>query len=102
MTKTTIPKTVALRGRAGERGPVGQRGPVGERGPAGASVSRDDILAVVADQFEAMTKRLDAQLELMNQMQQELIGSRKETVEVRLHLEEVHDLVKALVASTKD
>ena len=95
MTKR-IPKNIPL------HGPVGERGATGERGPAGPSASREDILAVVSDQFEALAKRLDTQLVRMAQMQQELDASRKETAEGRLHLEQVHDLVKALVASTKD
>ena len=91
-----IPKTVSL------RGPAGKRGPVGERGPAGPTVSREDILAVVADQFDAIVKRLDTQLVRMGEMQQELDAARKESAEVREHLEQVHVLVKALVASTKE
>jgi hypothetical protein len=59
-------------------------------------------LAVVADQFAAMTSRLDAQLVRMSQIQQELDAARKETAEVRLHLEQVNDLVDAPVRSTKD
>src|SRR5688500_15382824 len=96
-----IPQKVP-RGASGERGPTGERGAQGERGPAGPNVSKEDILAVVADQFDAITKRMDTQLVRMAQMQQELDAARKETAEVRLHLEQVHDLVKALVASTKD
>ena len=81
-----------LRGATGQRGKtgaIGQRGLQGERGPAGPAgppVRRADMLAVVDDQFNEIRKQLDLQLTRTGQLQ--------------LQLDQIHGLVKQLVANS--
>ena len=74
------------KGENGERGPAGQRGTKGERGergPAGPLPRREDILALVEDQFSEMRKALDIQLTRFAQLQ--------------VQLDQIHKLLKQLV-----
>ena len=73
-------------GQRGQTGATGQRGPQGERGPAGPPVRRADMLAVVDDQFNEIRKQLDLQLTRTGQLQQQL--------------DQIHGLVKQLVANS--
>ena len=60
------------RGRAGARGATGARGARGERGPAGPMPRREDVLALVEDQFFDMKKQLEVQLTRFAQLQAQL------------------------------
>jgi hypothetical protein len=56
----------------------------GSKGPERArAVSRDEILAVVDEQFTEIRKRLDTQIVRAAQLQQELDAVRRETTELR-------------------
>ena len=70
-------------GARGQRGATGQRGARGERGPAGPLPRREDILALVEDQFSEMRRALDIQLTRFAQLQ--------------LQLDQIHKLLKQLV-----
>ena len=73
-------------------------GPAGPRGPAGDSANRADILAVVEDQFSQVRKELTIQLQRMAQLQQQFDGFLKRAEDLQRQLDEIHALVKRLVA----
>ena len=69
------------RGATGVRGPIGMRGPSGERGakgergergPAGPPPRREDILALIDDQFSEIKQQLGIQLTRFGQLQAQL------------------------------
>ena len=67
------------RGRTGHRGATGERG---ERGPAGPLPRREDVLAVVEDQFTEMRRQLEIQLMRFAQLQ--------------VQLDQIHKILKQL------
>lgn len=71
------------RGAAGERGERGATGERGERGPAGPPPRREDILALVEDQFSEIKQQLGFQLTRFAQLQTQL--------------DQIHGLLKKLV-----
>ena len=71
-------------GPTGPQGPAGPRGDIGAAGPSGPSgarLSREDMLAMVADQFEDLRKQLEVQLHRMGQIQ--------------VQLDQIHGIVKS-------
>ena len=70
-------------GARGQRGATGQRGARGEPGPVGPMPRREDVLALVEDQFSEMRKQLEIQLTRFAQLQ--------------LQLDQIHKLLKQLV-----
>ena len=86
------PKTRGKRGTQGKRGQTGKKGVQGARGPAGPAgrtgvrgpqMRREDVLAMVEDQFTGLRKQLDIQLLRFAQLQAQL--------------DQIHGLIKALV-----
>jgi hypothetical protein len=76
----SLTKEIRRGGARGERGPQGERG---ERGPAGPMPRREDILALVEDQFADIRQQLDIQLTRFAQLQ--------------VQLDQIHKLLKQLV-----
>jgi hypothetical protein len=67
----------------GERGRTGARGKAGPTGPAGPPVKREEILAVVDDEFAQMRKHFKNQLH--------------QTTKIRKQLDEIHGLLRKLI-----
>ena len=70
-------------GERGERGERGEGGAKGERGPAGLPPRREEILALVDDQFTEIKQQLGIQLTRFAQLQRQL--------------DQIHGLLKQLV-----
>lgn len=71
-------------GERGKQGATGEQGARGPTGPAGPRMSRADVLAMVEDQFRDIRKEMALQLARMGQIQ--------------LQLDQIHKLLKTLVA----
>ena len=91
------------RGATGARGPQGKQGAPGiegaqgPQGLQGPSMSRTDVLAIVADQFDDIRHRLDVQLTRTGQLQEQLDHQHKETVALQEQLSQVQALLKDLM-----
>ena len=72
------------RGATGRTGKTGARGLTGARGPAGPKMRPGEVLALVEDQFGEIRLQLDLQL--------------KRTAQLQAQLDQIHNLVKALVS----
>jgi len=70
-------------GTRGIRGKTGARGRTGPTGPAGPKVQREEILAVVDDEFVAVRKNFKTQL--------------AHTTKIQKQLDEIHSLLKKLI-----
>ena len=75
------------RGRAGARGARGERG---ERGPAGPLPSREDVLALVEDQFAEMRNDL-------GDMRKQLHVQLTRFAQLQVQLDQIHKLLKQFV-----
>jgi hypothetical protein len=91
--------SVSSRGARGARGARGVNGARGAIGPAGPKMPRDEVLAIVDDQFSEMRKQFNLQVTRMSQVQHEVV-LQKDTTELRRQLADVHDLVKSLIRTS--
>jgi hypothetical protein len=69
--------------KRGLRGKTGARGRTGPAGPAGPKVQREEILAIVDDQFVEVRKNFKTQL--------------THTTKIHKQLDEIHGLLKKLI-----
>ena len=60
-------------------------------------MSKADVLAVVADQFDDIRRRLDVQLTRTGQLQEQLDRQHQETIALREQFTEVQELLKDLM-----
>jgi hypothetical protein len=67
----------------GERGRTGARGKAGPAGPAGPTVKREEILAIVDDEFAQIRTSFKNQL--------------LQTTKIQSQLDEIHSLLKKLI-----
>lgn len=60
-------------------------------------MSKADVLAIVADQFDDIRRRLDVQLTRTGQLQEQLDRQHQETIALREQFTEVQELLKDLM-----
>ena len=63
-------------------------------------MARADILAVVADQFYDVRKKLDIQLERSAQIQAQLDAQHAETNDLRLQVDTIHHMLNQIAAKS--
>ena len=89
----------SAQGPQGVRGARGAKGRQGRRGVPGRSMSRRDVLDIVAEQFSTVRLRLENQLARSAQLQDEVNKLRRDLIDMKHAVELTQDLLLRAVVT---